>query len=180
MINYKAENHKDQLMQYLVGDSLSHFPSLKDLDDYIDLFSFFIYNIDPDYLYNLPFLPEQHNKFQHFLKIAPQKCATLTDIATKLSEEPTIKRLIIDPAYHNCPVTLSINDFLAVNLRNLDKLTFHDHFSITGATCSHNADQFTFKIDNFIFSWDSHEKNYIEAIGKISQLIQTFIYKEEE
>lgn len=180
MINDKAENHKEHLMQYLVDDSLSHFPSLKNLDDYIDLFSFFIYNVDPDYLYNLPFLPEQHKKFQHFLKVAPQKCTTLTDIATKLSVEPMIKHLIADPAYHNSSITLSINDFLAVSLRTLDKLTFHDHFSIDGATRSHNTDQFTFKIDNFIFSWNSQEKNYIEAIDKISQLIQNFIYKEEE
>ena len=180
MINNKVENHKKLLMQHLVDDSLSHFPCLKDLDDYIDLFSFFIYNVDPAYLYNLPFLPEQHKKFQHFLKVAPRKCATLTDIATRLSEEPIIKRLIADPAYHDSSITLSINDFLAVNLRTLDRLTFHDHFSIAGAICSHNADQFIFKIDNFIFSWNSQEKNYVEAIEKISQLIQNFIYKEEE
>lgn len=180
MCNSKIENYKDNLMHYLVDNGKLQFPYSEELDNYLHLLSFFICKRDPNYLYNLPFLQEQHQKFRDFLNIAPQKYTFLFNAAIELSVADVIKRLLDDPAYHDSTITLSINDFLTVNLRNLNKVDFHDHFSIDGATCNYTSDRFTFRVDNFIYAWSCCEKTTHEVIVKISDIIQELFYNKEE
>ena len=180
MCNSKIENYKDNLMHYLADNGESQFPYSEELDGYIHLLSFYICKSDPDYLYNLPFLQEQHQKFRDFLNIAPQKYTVLVNSAIELSAVAAIKRLLDDPAYQNSTVTLSINDFLTINLRNPNKAYFHDHFSIVGATCNYKTDRFTFRVDSFIYAWTCCEKPTHEVIGKITGMIHELFYNGEE
>ena len=180
MCNSKIANYKDNLMNYLADSGKLQFPYSEKLDDYIHLLSFFIYKSDPNYLYNLPFLQEQHQKFCDFLSIAPQKYTFLVNSAIELSAAATIKQLLDDPAYHNSTITLAINDFLTVNLHNLNKLDFHDHFSINGATGNYKNDRLTFRVDNYIYAWSCCEKTTHEVIVKISDIIQKLFYNKED
>lgn len=180
MCTSKIKNYKDNLMNYLVDNGKLQFPYSEELDNYLHLLSFYIHKSDPNYLYNLPFLQEQHKKFRDFLSIAPQKYTVLVNSAVELSVAAAIKRLLDDPVYHNSTITLSINDFLTVNLRNLSKVDFHDHFSIDGATCNCKSDRFTFRVDNFVYAWSCCEKTTHEVIAKISDIIQELFYNKEE
>lgn len=180
MSNSKIENYKDNLMHYLVDNGKSQLPHSEELDNYLHLLSFFICKSDPNYLYNLPFLQEQHQKFRDFLNIAPQKYTVLLNSAIELSATIAIKQLLHDPSYHNSSITLSINDFLIINLRNLNNVDFYDHFSIDGATCNYKSDRFTFRVDNFIYAWTCCEKSTHEAIVKISDTVQELFYNKEE
>lgn len=180
MCNSNIENYKDNLMHYLVNNGKLQFPYSEELDNYLHLLSFYIHKSDPNYLYNLPFLQEQHQKFRDFLNIAPQKYTFLVNSANELSAAATIKRLLDDPAYHNNTITLSINDFLTVSLRDPNKLDFHDHFSIDGATCNYKSDRLTFRVDNYLYAWICCEKTVHEAIVKISDIIQELFYNKEE
>ena len=180
MCNSKIANYKDNLMNYLADSGKLQFPYSDKLDDYIHLLSFFIYKSDPNYLYNLPFLQEQHQKFRDFLNIAPQKYTCLLNTAQKISMELAINRFLDDQTYHNRPISLSINDFLIVDLRNLSKVAFHDNFSIDGATCTYKNDRLTFRVDNYIYAWSCCEKTTHEVIVKISDIIQKLFYNKED
>ena len=176
----KIENYKKNLMQYLVNNGKKQLQYSDDLECYISLFSFFICKSDPDYLYNLPFLREQHHNFHLFLATAPKKHSTLLRLADKVIAIPVINRIINDPAYKKQEILLSINDFLCVNLRNLDPVIFHDKLSISGGLCDPENDRFTFKFDSFIYSWDAKENAEDVAITKIDKLVQTLYYEGEE
>ena len=75
------ENYKENLLNFLIDTGRKQPKNSDELECYINLFSFFICEDDKDYLYNLPFLREQHRKFKEFLSIAPQKLETLKEWA---------------------------------------------------------------------------------------------------
>lgn len=176
--NNPIENYKHSLMQYLTDGGVAQFPNSEELDCYINLFSFFICNSDTDYLYNLPFLREQHHKFRSFLHLATQKYSSLAVLATEVISIPVIKRLLEDPTHCKSAFHLSINDFLCVDLRMPDNVTFHEHFSFIGAICHQN--RFTFKFDNFVYSWHENDKNITEVSDKLTPLILELYYGGEK
>ena len=93
------ENYKENLMNYLVDAGRNQPKNTDKLECYINLLSFFIFKDDEDYLYNLPFLREQHNKFRDFLSIAPQKLETLKEWANNILAITTVKKFIDDPLF---------------------------------------------------------------------------------
>lgn len=176
----KIEVYIDGMMNYLVNDGEAQLPDSDELERYINLFSFFMYNNDPDYLYNLPFLREQHRRFRNFLDIAPQKYSALANLATKLLADPVVRRLIEDPAHSNSKIILTINDFLCIDIRMPDRIYFHERFSVPGAVCSSKKDRFTIIFGNSVYSWQSSEKNTEEAVVRIDELIRKWFYEREE
>lgn len=171
------ENYKENLMNYLIDTGRKQPKNSDELECYINLFSFFICEDDKDYLYNLPFLREQHSKFKEFLSIAPQKLETLKEWANNILAIPTVKQFIDDPLFFDSTVCLSINDFLWTDLKLPGVVKFHDHFSIAGGKCNSGKDCFTLKIDNAVYSWYANSKKLDELAKTISSLIQKLYYE---
>lgn len=178
--NSNIENYKENLMNYLVDAGNNQPKNTDELECYINLLSFFIFKDDEDYLYNLPFLREQHNKFRDFLSIAPQKLEALKELASNILAIPTVKQFIDDPLYFDSTVCLSINDFLWTDLKLPGVVKFHDHFSIAGGKCNSRKDCFTLKIDDAVYSWYSSSKKLDELAKTISSLILKLYYEGAE
>lgn len=174
------ENYKENLMNYLIDAGRNQPKNVDELECYINLLSFFICEDDEDYLYNLPFLREQHNKFKEFLSVAPQKLETLKESVNNILAIPTVKQFIDDPLYFDSKVCLSINDFLLIDLKSPGVVKFHDHFSVAGGKCNSRKDCFTLKIDNAVYSWHANNKKLDELTKTIGSLILELYYEGAE
>ena len=107
MANYNrlSNNYKNKLMHLIINYSYKKRPNFK---NFITVFSYLIYLNDESYKYNVPYLPEQYEKFKSFIKKAHEKRLMLKNVAERIKHE----KEILDFLNNDKKIIISINDFL--------------------------------------------------------------------
>lgn len=122
---------------------VSHTKESNYIENLIYALSFYIVNSDNAYFYNLPFLPHQYEEFTKFLKNANQKYNLLVETANIIKESDNIKTYLETNEHERTNISISINDFLTINLN--DDFDFCDKLSIGGTSRKPHEDVFTIK-----------------------------------
>lgn len=115
--NDRYKDIEKLLLKYISEEQC--LPNHEDCSDYISTFSFFIYNTDPDYEYNIPFLNEEHNKFRSFLCNAKAQYKEMKDIISELFPQGKDSVLWRQLVFTENEFILSLNEFLEIRFNKM-------------------------------------------------------------
>ena len=173
------EFYENILRDYVVNRKLS-FPFDSDiLTKYIALFSLYVCKSNDAYLYNLPYISEQHKRFVHFLEIASQKYDILYKIIQKIKKESELLAFTYSHNYKDDIISISLNDFLRSDLNgNIDLM---DDFLISGAERNPQNDiiTITYNFNDIIYTrtcnvFNKHDKqtvNYDKILSALKEIL---------
>lgn len=158
----RFKKYKDTLFEY-ISEETSLSQNYDFLNKYISVLSFFIYSVDKDYNYNIPFLIEQHNNFNKFLESAKMQYKELQDIKYNIKN---LEEDIMKLSEHK-NIQLCLNDFLQVDMRDGLKIKFCEPFSIHSVNRNIESYVYTFCIGGRkkCFKHDN-KKKMLEEIEK--------------
>lgn len=118
---------QSELMNFIIKYN-NQKKTIRKLEDFVAIFSYFIYLNDESYRYNRPYLSEQFKKFEMFLSKAYEKWTVLKNVADKVNST----KEIINSLNHDMRLVISINDFLKIDF--LTKcIEFCEEPSVSGA-----------------------------------------------
>lgn len=160
---------KEMLLKYISGKILLPM-NLQSLDEYISVLSLFIYNINPNYKYNIPFLIEEYKQFPDFLMHAKQQYKELNDIAKNLKENCQNLPSHTPNITKNQKIYLSLNDFLEIDLNMISEIKFCEQFSLSGGNRDKKSYRYTLSIGEKKECFEPKDKE--KMLSKIKEAIQ--------
>lgn len=141
------------LLEYISGKRA--LPCLEECDDYIAAFSFFLYNLDSDYVYNIPFLKEEHYSFYSFLGNAKMQYTAMENILSEVFSSELSTVVCCPKAGTEKQIVLSLNGFIQVSFNGRPEISFCNPISLSGGNRDQNHYLFTLYNGNIPLCFES-------------------------
>lgn len=125
------KKYKDTLKTVLDEFSDKSSCCQKDIENYIEAFSFYLSTGDDAYRYHPAFLVQKHQAFQQFLKKVRDKQKCLVKFVQELNKCEVVKQWRQNHPENESEIFFSMDDFVQCNLNEVISLC--DEMSIEGA-----------------------------------------------
>lgn len=146
-------------------------PDAETCNNYVQMFSFFLYHSDSDYVYNIPFLKEAHDSFRKFLENSRKQYILLEKIVTELSAILPKNKSASETNKQLMDMVLSLNSFLQIGYNNDFVITLCDPPSFSGG--NRTESNYVYTLYNGNNARCFYQKQYSDMITYAKSIIES-------